>query len=160
MSDIRGVRFTPPLLTARGAARGGFERDYLSCSCTHFSSAANVMRLSCTLARMVPWWASAMLLAMERPMPKPPVAAVREASGRQKRSNRRSSGPSGGWTHSFSTVRRTPRRSGSSATRFSVCRPRRTRPTRLPASARRAAAGSSRGRWPDTARFPAQSQGI
>ena len=54
----------------------------LSCSRTHFSSAANVMRLSCTLARMVPWWASAMLLAMERPMPKPPVAAVREASGR------------------------------------------------------------------------------
>ena len=48
----------------------------------HFSSAVNVMCFSCTLARMAPWWASAMLLAMDRPMPKPPVAAVREASGR------------------------------------------------------------------------------
>ena len=48
----------------------------------YFNSAINAIVSPDISARIVPRCASQMLLAMESPMPKPPVAAVRDASGR------------------------------------------------------------------------------
>ena len=64
------------------AVQGRATSSFYRVCCLYRSSAANSTSSPTMRAQMLPLWASAMPRAMDSPMPKPPVAALREGSAR------------------------------------------------------------------------------